>query len=791
MKSLRGVGARYLRRRPGRYVLTGIGVALGVAVLFAVLLVSNTTTRALDELVDGFTGDADLVVTPAGAYDADLPEALEAQAAALPDVEAASGMLVTRTRLDTPTSEPVDPAFVYGIDLETAQRIRTFDLRSGRFASPGQNEIVLAAKAAEELAVDVGGTVMFATRSGRVELAVVGVLTNSGAGLVNGGNGGFIPLDSARTLEGKGAVYSEIDIALRPGTNVDDWLDANRRSLGEQYLIQDASELASEFRRFIEGVSGALLLVAAVAVFVGAFLIFLTFTVSVTERTRVYGTLRALGASPKQVRRVVITEALMLGAVASVAGLAVGYGLAAMSIGLVESLLDLDAPGFGVPVPTALVSVALGLAATVAASLIPARRAAAVGPVDAMRGELSRAEPPTRTWLAIGMIVAFGILGRLDVPLLLRALGSMGTLLGAVLLVPSILRPLAAALGGVTRRIANGVGDIAVLHLRKERSRSAYTLALIMVILASTLSLAASNRAMARSIDNVIEKQLGADIQLFAPGATDPAVADQLRAIEGVAAVTALRFGRTEVLYGDGRSRRANLLAVDPTTYFEVQSFAYRDGDDATTSRAFIAGGAVLLPSAIARDAAVGVGDHMTLRTAAGEREFAIVGTHSGLQEAVAVVGTGDGDALFGGGNPNGFVLRLADGADESVVLAAIAANILKDHSFEVLTLRDVKERAADQLAGFFGIAYAILLVTTVIGMLGLANTLAVSVIHRTREIGILRSAGGRRRQVRGMVLVEAATLVLVAHVLALPLGHLIGIVAVNGFGRTLEIDVA
>ena len=487
----------------------------------------------------------------------------------------------------------------------------------------------------------------------------------------------------------------------------------------------------------------------------------------------------------------VVSEALMLGFVASLVGLVVGYGLAAAAIGLVESLLGLDAPGFGVPIGSALVSSALGLGATVAASLIPARRAAAVGPVDAMRGELSRAEPPARTWLAIGVIVVFGALGRLDVPPLLRAVGSMGTLLGAVLLVPSILRPLAAALGGVTRRLAPGVGDIAVLHLRKERSRSAYTLALIMVILASILSLAATNQAMARSIDDVIDKQFGADVQLFAPGATDPAVADQLRALDGVSAVTALRFGRTELLRPGGGSRVLGLLALDPATYFEVQSFAYRDGDDDGTAAAFAAGGGVLLPTAIADDVGVDVGDRVTLRTGAGEREFTIVGTHSGVREPVAVVGIKDGDALFGGGNPNGFVLRLAETADLAAVLTAIRETVLKDHALEVVTLSEVKSTAASQLAGFFGIAYAILLVTTVIGMLGLANTLVVSVIHRTREIGILRSAGSRRRQVRGMVLVEAATLVLVAYVLALPLGELIGEVAVKGFGTSIGIDVA
>ena len=407
-----------------------------------------------------------------------------------------------------------------------------------------------------------------------------------------------------------------------------------------------------------------------------------------------------------------------------------------------------------------------------------------------MRGELSRAESPPRPVIALAILAVSIGLGRLDVGPGLQALASLGTLLGAVLLVPVILRPLAAALGGVTRRLAPGVGDIAVLHLRKERSRSAYTLALVMVVLATVLSVAATNQAMARSVDEVVTSQFGGDLQLFAPGTVAPGVADQLRAIDGVAAVTALRFGRTEILRPGHAGRVLDLLAIDPVTYFDVQGFAFRHGNAATAMAALTEGGVVMVPSGIATDIGVGLGDSVRMRTAAGERDFRVVGIHAGLGDPTLVVGLADGDAVFGGGSPNAFVVKVTAGADANAVASEIGDSVMRDHAFELRTAQDSKEFARGQLRGFFGIAYAILLVTAVIGMLGLANTLIVSVLQRTREIGILRSAGSRRGQVRGMVLVEAATLVLVAYVLALPLADVIGEVAVKGFGGGLGIEV-
>ncbi len=801
MRSLSGLSVRHLRRRPARFALTGAGAALGVAVLYAVLITSGATRQALDDAVSGAAGEADVVVGPVGSYDATLPADLVTTIADVEGVEEALGSVVLRSAIrpasvaDLPAISSRDNVlFVIGTDLTRATELRALDLMSGRLPGPGDSaEIAVARDVAEDLGLTTGDSVDVATPSGNRVLGVSGVLDPVGAGLAFQGAVGYTSTATAQALLGKTDVVTSIDVVLADGRDTADWIDQHRDGLGESLTVQDAKDAAAGFREFIDAISSGLTLMSVIAMFVGGFLVFLTFSVAVAERTQTYGTLRALGARPSQVRRVVLVEAAVLGLVSSLVGLLAGRLIAGASVGATESLLELDLPALGFPLGPAAVGVVVGLGVSLGAAWLPGRRAAAIGPVEAMRAGAAAIERSGRWWPRAALLLVGVTVGVSGTGIAVRGLSTLIVLLASVLLVPFVLRPVARAVGGGTGRIAPGTGPIAVMHLVKERSRSAYTLALVMVVLAMLITVAGANAAMSDTLTRIIERQTGGSLQVIAPGAFEPDVGERLARLDAARAVTPVRFGQTDRLTDDG-SVRVDVTIIDPTTYFDVAGFAWVDGDDESAAAALSGGGAILLPDATAAGAGVDRGDLVRLRTSEGVEEFDVAGTYAVVGPGFGVVAaTVDADR-FGAGRPNAFLVDVVDGSDVDSLVVAVAEELGREYEIILDTPQSTKDYAFSQLRGFFSLAYVILVAAAVAGLLGLANTLAVSVLARTHEIGVLRSVGTLRRQVRRMVLVEAVTLALVAFVLALPLGLLLSLGTSAAFrgaiGASIELTL-
>ena len=784
-------------RRKSRYALTGFGVALGVSVLFGVQVASGATSRALDRTVAASAGDADVIVRPAGGFDAVLPDGTEQRLSTLPDVERVVSTLLFRSfaLTGTPKQEEdlsgfnPDAVFVHGVDLDSYGRVHDFDLAEGRLFRAGTDELLVSRAFADAEDIRLGQQVRLATAGGFSPFTVAGILENRGAGAVEGGDAVYTDIATARRVHGRGDVITRSDVVLGPGVSRPAWIAAHQPALSNAVTMQDADDLSADFRSFVSAVNGALSLISAIALFVGGFLIFLTFSLAVAERTRIFGTMRAIGAVPRQVRRVVVVEAALLGLVASALGLLIGYGFAAAMVGLLEALLDLPLPSLGLPVGAAIVSVVLAVLVSVAAAWIPGRRAAALSPVVAMRQGVAAAEPAGRPWVGVVLTVVGVLLGLFGPSGPARNLAALTVLLGSVLLVPFVLRPISRVLGAVTRRLARGVGEIAVMHLVKERSRSAYTLALVMVVLAMVLSVGASNQAMSKGLDKVLERQYGGNIQVFAAGAFEPGVGEELARVPGVETTSPIQLGETDLLDGE-TSRRTFMAIIDPATYFEVASFAWSDGDDAAAREALGRGGAILLPDIEAERLGVARGGEVSVRMSDGVQQLRLAGTYEIIGFGFgAVFGSPDIQRL-GAGRPNGYLVGLTDGADPEQARAEILRTLGSKYQLFVDTPESVKAQAHEQLQGFFGLAYAMLGLAALTGLLGLANTLVVSVLTRTREIGMLRSTGAIRRQVRGMVLVEAATLALVAFVLALPLAWVLSASAISGQRQALGLSI-
>ena len=785
VRRLSSLGSKSLAHRKGRSALTAGGIVLGVAILFGVLVANATTQRGVDDLIEDFTGRADVIVGASGSFDATVPQPLEAELAELPDVDAAVGGFGFSSTLragEERVGGGDNQGFggggiaIRGVVVERARLINNFEFLSGEPFTPGTNGAIVPNRLAEAARISVGDTVEVFTLQGPTELEIVGILDDGGAARANEGNSVFIDLALAQHLDAHEGELGGVSLILAEGTDADAWIERHEATY-PSLSFENTDTLAEGFKNFLQTFGAVLTFFAAITLFVGTFLIYLTLSMAVIERTRVYGTLRALGATRRQVRRLVIREALVLGFLSSIVGLLVGLGIAKVLLGLFSSVLDLELPGLTVTPSAVIAAMIVGLLTTLASALLPARRAGRLAPVVAMKGDYAGELRLSRVWIAglVLVIVSLGVLfGASNLPQAVGSLAQIALLLGAVLLVPLLLRPVAAILGRVTRRIAHGVGDIAVLHLVKERSRSAYTLALIMVVMGMLFATGGMFLSISNSVDELIDRQFGSDLFVGSNSPLDDGVADDLRGVEGVAAVSPVAFGTTRILTGAETDQGDEVFVrvIDPESYFDMSSFLWDDGDDTSAKAALAEGGAVLLPGPLADDLGLERGDDIVLKTQSGETTFTLAALFVSTPGPPSIaMGFGDAREHLGTERPRAFFVNLVDGAEPAAVREAIEADLGEQRALFVETPAEEKAEAKQEIGQFFNIINAILLVAAIVGLLGLANTLAMSVLRRFREIGILRSLGVTRGQIWRMVLAESATMGLAAFVLALPLG--------------------
>jgi putative ABC transport system permease protein len=790
MRTLSALGVRNFRHGFARLSLTAIGITLGVAVLFAVLVTNASTNRAIDRLYGGGGDQRGVAVESVGAYGGDVPADVLAKAAALDGVDGAWGgvwfnvPLPGRDRNGEQRQAGVN-GFVEARKPKVAERGAGGITNKGRPPAPGADEIALPDALSRELHAGLHETVVLRTPSGPATLTVTRIMSRKD-GKPNDARAFVTSVETARRLAGKGEVFTYAYLTLVRGVDPGVWTAAHADALGPDVRLRaNADPGENEFRRLTDAIQGGFAATAAIALFVGAFLIFLTLSMTVIERTRTYGTLRALGASRRQVRRLVVSEGLVLAVIASLAGLPLGFLASVALIRLSAGLYGIPQPRIVVTPAAALVSFGLGVLVTMIATLVPARRAAKLTPVAAIAGSYLEGTRIGRAWILGAAMFGTGLAISLFPRSAAFQAGGILILFGAVLLMPLVTRPVSRVVGGVTRRAARGVGDVGVMHLAKERSRSAYTLSLVMVVLAMVSLLATVKESYTRAMERAFRRNAGAALSVWAPQGVTAATRTTIATTPGIAELTPMAWGETNLADGT----RVGLFVIEPRTFFGMQGFPWVHGNDDEAERALERGGSVLVPHSLVVRKGLRPGGTVILGTKTGRRTFRIAGTFTTIEPlARVVIGAADGARFFDFGEPRGFGVRLSRGAHAQQVAATLKQRV--GSGLFVNVARENQNRLRGLLRRYFRLFTALVLVSAVVGLLGLANTLAMSVLLRTREIGVLRAIGTHRRQLAAMILVESSTLCCVALVVALPLGWLLSVMLLRTWGTALGIAV-
>ena len=792
MRRLSSLGSRSFRRGFGRYALTIVGIALGVALFFGVTVANTSVNRQLDEDAARFSGG--VIIQSAGTYGGDVPAETVERVAQLPGVATVGGYLGFATQVPGETGPDARSMYVTGHVQRngTAPPAPRPTMQDERLELDGRkpaadNEIVVGGRPLVDR-TRLGNTITLATPTGPHVLTVTGIYRSSDGG-ANDNSWGEVTIEAARRLSGKPDVFTYVPVQLGKGVAAADWLAENSDTLGPDVAARRSGIGAEEYRELLQFTQATFSTLAAVAMAVGAFLVFLTLSTAVAERTRLYGTLRALGASRRQVLRVVLREALTLGVVATAAGLALGYATSRLFLRLAVDAYGVDNnPDVVIDAPAVLGAVAVGLVVTIASALVPARRAARLSPVEAIRGQTADEQRLSRSWIAGALLFALSLPLSIPRNTVLSIASALALLFGTVLLVPVVMSPLARVVGRATRRLAPSVGDVSVMHMVKERSRSAYTLALVLVVLCTLFGIGGVNLSFRAARDDTLDRQFPADIAVAAGQRIDAAFEDEVRGVPGVDRMTELRFGTSDVIGRGGA--RVELVIIDPHSFFAVQGIPWVDGDDDRAEAALARGNAVLVPQGLSRRFGAGLGERITMETAAGRQTFVVAGVYPTTETPKRVmVGLPDGRRYFNAGDANVLAVKVEAGSEPAAVAQAIRGRVQSRGAFVELT-SDQKEEVRRESDRYFNLLYAVLGVAAAMGLLGLANTLAMSVLRRTREIGVLRALGTQRAQVRSLVLVESATMVAVAAVLAIPMGWLLSFALLGNTTDVLGIVV-
>ena len=794
-----------------RFILTSVAVVVGVSFAVGSFVLTDSLVASINHLLTDVTGHTDFVVRgqggsrgPGGGLGgggggalsrASVPAALVAQVAAVPGVSQADPSITGAAQLLDKAGQAGNFDFVAVTNWPAHPDMTATQLISGR-APAGPGDVVVDTATATDRNLHLGSTVRIATARGVITERVSGTAERGGGNL--GAAGSILAFTEARATEviGTPGKIDSINVRLAPGADravVQTGLEA---VVGPDLRVLSSDTLLADARTRIQdrlGTFNSLLLgFAGVTLFVSAFLIWNTFSVVVAQRTRELALLRAVGASTSQVRRTVIGEGLVIGLVSSIIGIGAGVGVA---IGL-RSLLT----SFGLKLPsgalvlaprTIVVALVVGLGVTMVSVIGPARRATRIPPIAAMAEAALPPAPTGRRGPALGLVVlaagiglgAYGLLatgGTTSQRVGAVAVGALLVFLGVAGLARHLAGPIIAVIGAPIGRLGGVPSKLARQNAVRNPRRTASTASALMIGLALVAMSLVVGESVKTAFGGALRQSITADVVVDAGGIApfDAAEVSQMKATPGVTAAVPLALARAQRLGVD--RGRIGITVADPAAIASV------------TDPGFISGGLpvddthLAVSKAFADDQKLVQGGTITLHADNADRTLTISGVYQRdelLDDAVARPGAVAG--LNGVEAVTKTVLVISpDPAATAKRLSAVAA-VVPNSSAKITD--DYVTDQTSSLDIVLGIVNVLLIFAVAVAALGIANTLALSVVERVRELGLLRAVGMERRAMRRMIRIEGVLVALFGGVLGLGVGMGFG----SALAATLPIDTA
>jgi putative ABC transport system permease protein len=788
-----------LLARKFRLVATALAVTLGVAFMAGTLVLTDTLGNTFNDLSAGVYKGTDAAVRATAVFNGPqltgeqrplISASLVRTLGRVPGVAAVEGSAFGYTRLigknGKALGNPAAGAPTLGGNWNKVAQLNPFHLVAGH-APQAANQVVIDRKSARDGHLWIGDTTTVIVRGPPQHVRIVGIIGFGAADSPGGASVVLFPTPIAQRLVAAPGKFTSILFVAKSGVSQQQLVSNLRSALphGLEALTGAAltKETQDSFQKALSFFNTFLLIFAVIALLVGAFMIFNTFSITVAQRTRENGLLRAVGASKRQVLGSVLLEALAVGIIASLIGLAAGVAVAA---GLKAML---DALGFGLPgggivfsTRTILVSGLAGLAVTIFAAVSPARKAAKVPPVAAMQevaagstgyGSKQRVMVGTAI-LALGIAALFtGLFGHVASAIIVVGAGALLVFFGVSVLGRTVSLPLSRAVGAPLPRLRGVTGQLARQNAMRNPKRTAASASALMIgvgLVGFITILASSTTA---SVNSTIDRTFAGDIVVDSGGGlmggVDPGLARQLNKLPQVSAATGVGIGAAEI-----SGKVEQIAAVDPATAGQIFDVSPVHGSIAALGRNGIA---------VYKD--VATADHLKLGSAVSVlfkdtgrqtlRVALIYGDAVAAPSPRYFLGTPAFDANFTIRYDSQVFVKKAPTVTTAAALAAVRKIANRYSGTTVMDQTAYKQARAKTIQQELALVYALLALAILIALLGIGNTLALSIFERTRELGVLRAVGMTRKQLRATIRWESVIIALQGTFLGLLIGVFFG----------------
>jgi len=777
----------YMRKHGFRSALTVSGIVIGVAVFVAMRAANESVFHTFQQTLQRVAGATELQVTAGAAgFDEEILERVQATpevAVAAPVIEAvaATGM------------EGQGDLLILGVDMKGDRSLREYDLESGDaaviddplvFLAQPDSLMVTAGFAARNHLTS-GAHLPLETVSGRKDFVVRGVLKTGGLSSAYGGNLAVMDIYAAQHVFGRGRRFDRIDVALTRGVALQQGEQALRRALGPGFQVQTPASRGQSFQSLLRIYRLMLRFSSIAALVIGMFIIYNSFAIAVTQRRREIGILRALGATRRQIALLFVGESAIGGAVGSAIGVVAGYALAGAvadrAAAFLHGVAGVNQGTISVETDAWLIalSVATGVATSIAAAVWPARNAARVDPVKALqkgRDQVLFADTSRVRMVAAAGAAGLGvILVAATSALTLFYAGYLLLIGAALLLAPMLTLWMVKSLRPVVQALRPVEGALAVDSLVGAPHRTSATVAAVMLAIALAIGLGGAARATYSNVMDWAAHSLNPDFFVTpSPSLTqkdyrfpDSMTADLAR-LPGIREVQRMRQPRI-----DYRGTPLLFMATDVAGLAITSPRRTIEGASDAMYRLTAAGQGLIASENFASLNHLHVGDTVALATPSGTLRLPIVGVVRDYsdQQGSVIADLSVYRRYWKDDSLDFFRVYLRPGADAAAAREAILRTFAGDRRLFVLSSREVREYVEGLTDQWFGMTRTQIVIAILVAILGIVNSLTVTITDRRRELGVLQAVGGLRWQVRGAIWMEAVCIALVGVFLGLALG--------------------
>ncbi len=803
------LAARYLWGRKLRSFLTTLAIVIGVMVIFGMGILLPSMQNAFEQSVLALAGQTDVTIMhkTGDAFSANT----------LNKIKNIEGISAIAGSISRPINLPpnfygrdtnVTGVTLTGIDPVAAPTLRDYPLTQGRFLKPGDTSAALISTSlADTLGLKLGDTLRIPTTEGVARLTIVGLRPSRPT---FGNEEVLVTLTEAQKLLGMSGLVNVIEANLVPKD------DAARQAivaqiqtnLGKSYTLNAVSS-ESTYMGALQVAAVTFDLLGYLTLFMGAFIIFNTFRTIVAERRHDIGMLRAIGASRGTIVGMILSEGLVQGVVGTAIGLLLGYllgvGIIALMNPFMRQFLNYR---IGAPViepGLVIVSVVLGVGVTLFAGLLPSLSASRVTPLEVLRpsvGETAQRISRIATMAGAVMIV-LALLALLSGNFALVAVGGLLFLVGLVLVAPALVRPFANAFSIVIAWIfaREGTGELAQGNITRQPSRSAITASATMIGLAIIVAAGGMMYSITGSVMGLFQESMKSDYLLVPPSVAvwqgdlgaSRSLSDKIRSVPGVGTVSTLRYAQSNIPTNSARGTgevQLSVLGIDPATFTQVSGLDFQKGDPQQAYAALASDERTIIINGIlaAQMGGVNVGDTVTLSTPQGDKAYrvvAVAGDVINMKINTAYISQANMRADFNNTEDILYQINLAQGANQTAVDERLKTIVADYPQFRLVQTSQYLAEFNQQYDAIFVGIYVLLAVLSLPSLIAILNTLAIGVIERTREIGMLRAIGAERRQVRRMIIAEALLLAAIGTAFGLLAGLYLSFIFVQGIGAS------